>query len=379
MAIAIVSVGTACGDSSTDAEETAQAVADESVAAVADTPDADNREADPIAPEPQYAVVEAAAEQSQAEPEAVEPDAVEEEPDDETLSEPADQPDPKSSDQSADPPDEDAQPTSAARFVTLGGERPARLRLPQSYDEATPMPLVMLLHGYTSTSRAQDSYFGLSQQADRDGFLLILPEGRVDSRGEQFWNGTDACCDLFGVGGDDSSYLIGLIEEAQKQATVDAGRVWVIGHSNGGFMAYRLACDGAPISAIVSLAGSEFADEAICDVAPPLHVLQIHGDQDSVIAYGGVASLGPGLGGFPSAETVVERWARRAGCVLVTEDGGVQDLDRGLPGPETYVTEYAQECADGASAELWTIRGGAHVPPLTTDFAQQVVGWLMSR
>ena len=40
---------------------------------------------------------------------------------------------------------------------------------------------------------------------------------------------------------------------------------------------------------------------------------------------------------------------------------------------------YATGCVAGASAELWTIRGGSHVPPLADDFSEQVVGWLMSR
>ena len=195
--------------------------------------------------------------------------------------------------------DSETEAAATGEVVELSGARVARLRVPASYDASRPMPLVMLLHGYTSTSRAQDAYFGLSQRAEIDGFLLLLPEGRRDQRGQQFWNGTDACCDLFGVGGDDVSYLVGLILEAGQRYAVDSERVWVVGHSNGGFMAYRLACDGAPISAIVSLAGSEYADESICDGAPPLHVLQIHGDQDAVISYAGVASLGPGAGGIP--------------------------------------------------------------------------------
>ena len=285
-------------------------------------------------------------------------------------------------DEVEDRPSEPAAETEAAatgEVVELGGARVARLRVPASYDASRPMPLVMLLHGYTSTSRAQDAYFGLSQRAEIDGFLLLLPEGRRDQRGQQFWNGTDACCDLFGVGGDDVSYLVGLILEAGQRYAVDPERVWVVGHSNGGFMAYRLACDGAPISAMVSLAGSEYADESICDGAPPLHVLQIHGDQDAVIAYAGVASLGPGLGGFPGAEAVVERWARRGGCELTPETGEPRDLDGQLPGSESDVMRYATGCVAGASAELWTIRGGSHVPPLVDDFSEQVVGWLMSR
>ncbi len=268
----------------------------------------------------------------------------------------------------------------AGETVMLGEawQRPARLRIPSSYDGEAPLPLLLLLHGYTSTSARQDEYMGFSRHIDTDRYLLLLPEGRRDRSGAQFWNATDACCDIYKVGGDDVSYLVGLIGEAQGAYAIDAERVWVIGHSNGGFMSYRLACDGAPIAAIVSLAGSEFADGSVCEDASPLRVLQIHGDQDQIIDIDGTASLGPGLGGFPSALEVVERWARRGGCELSPEAGVRQDLDRFLPEEDTVVLVYASGCEAGAGAELWTIVGGSHIPALRADFAEQVVGWLMS-
>ena len=56
----------------------------------------------------------------------------------------------------------ESETAATGEVVELGGARVARLRVPASYDASRPMPLVMLLHGYTSTSRAQDAYFGLS-------------------------------------------------------------------------------------------------------------------------------------------------------------------------------------------------------------------------
>ena len=171
---------------------------------------------------------------------------------------------------------------------------------------------------------------------------------------------------------------MGLIGEAQDTYAIDADRVWVVGHSNGGFMSFRLACNNAPIAAIVSLAGSDFADGSACEDASPLRVLQIHGDQDRIININGTASLGPGLGGFPSAGEVVERWAQRGGCDLSPEVGARRDLDRLLPEKDTDVLVYASGCAIGARAELWTIVGGSHIPALQDDFAERVVSWLMA-
>ena len=56
---------------------------------------------------------------------------------------------------------------------------------------------------------------------------------------------------------DDSAYLSALIDQIKGTYAVDARRVYLVGHSNGGYMAYRMACDHADqLTAIVSLAGS---------------------------------------------------------------------------------------------------------------------------
>ena len=54
-----------------------------------------------------------------------------------------------------------------------------------------------------------------------------------------------------------------MITAIEGAVTVDPQRIYVVGHSNGGFMSYRLACTRADrIAAIVSLAGATFATSA---------------------------------------------------------------------------------------------------------------------
>ena len=43
---------------------------------------------------------------------------------------------------------------------TIGGDRPATLTLPDGYDGGSPIPLVMVLHGFTGNSGWTDRYFG---------------------------------------------------------------------------------------------------------------------------------------------------------------------------------------------------------------------------
>lgn len=253
---------------------------------------------------------------------------------------------------------------------TLGPpERPADLVVPTAYDGVTPLPVVMLLHGYSANGAAQDVYFGLSRAARADGFYTIVPDGTVDASGKRFWNATPACCDFGRTGVDDVAYLTGLLDELESLAPVSD--VYFVGHSNGGFMSYRMACELADrISAIASLAGSDFAGDTDCVPERPVSVLQIHGDADAVIPYAGA------LGLYPSASDAVARWAERAGCETgMSEAGEPLDLVTTLGGAETETLRYHAGC-EGAEAALWTIRGGSHIPALGRTFAPTVLAWL---
>ena len=258
-------------------------------------------------------------------------------------------------------------------FIDLG-RGPVLVRVPASYDPETPTPLVMLLHGYGATGRTQEAYMQFAPIADEFGYIYLHPEGLEDPLGNQYWNGTDACCDFFGGMTDDSGYLRALIEAIRQKLNVDDRRVYIVGHSNGGFMSYRMACDHSDIvAAIVSLAGATFLDPRDCTPTEPVHVLQIHGTLDTTIFYGG----GCLANCYPGAVQTVETWAGYDGCAIVGDDSSKPiDIDARIPGNETVITIYDTDCAPGGSAQLWTIVGGGHIPNLTDDFSRQVVEFL---
>ena len=258
-------------------------------------------------------------------------------------------------------------------FIDLG-RGPVLVRVPASYDPDTPTPLVMLLHGYGATGQTQEGYMQFAPIADEFGYIYLYPDGLVDPMGNQYWNGTDACCDFSGGATDDSGYLRALIEEIRLQLNVDDRRVYIVGHSNGGFMSYRMACDHSDIvAAIVSLAGATFLDPTDCSPTEPVHILQIHGTVDTTIFYGG----GCLVNCYPGAVQTVETWAAYDGCAIVGDDSAKPiDIDAGVPGNETVITTYDTDCAPGGSAQLWTIVGGSHIPNLVNDFSRQVVEFL---
>ena len=257
---------------------------------------------------------------------------------------------------------------------TLGGERPALLILPADHDPETPIPLVLSLHGFTSDSARHDRYFGLSKRVNVDRFALIMANGTRDPDGNRFWNATDFCCDLHNTQVDDVQYLSRLLEEAATHIAVE--RIFALGHSNGGFMSYRLACEGIPgLVAIASLAGTSFSDPSRCAFASPVSVLQIHGTADEIVAYDGST----GENEYAGAEEVALRWAALARCDLTDpETLPPLDLDQGIDGPETVRTRYRTGCRHDVTIELWTMEQGSHAPHFSPDFGQRLLEWLFN-
>jgi polyhydroxybutyrate depolymerase len=276
-------------------------------------------------------------------------------------------------------PPEEAEPTSPGapglvdqpiQTGPLGGARPAPVTLPDDYDPSVSWPLVMLLHGYSVNGFLQDYYLGVGERVDSRGFILILPEGTVDSSGSQFWNAVPGCCNWDGSAVDDAGYLIGLLDEAMVRYNVDTSRVALIGHSNGGYMSHRLACDRSGlITAIASIAGTSYATMDVqCAAERPVSVLQIHGTFDTTVSY---FTPFAGVG----AEETVAWWRARNGC-LAPASAIVKDYDTALLGDETEVT-LAVECEAETAVGLWKMNGTGHIPIFTDDFTDDVLDFVL--
>lgn len=265
---------------------------------------------------------------------------------------------------------------AAAQSVD-GGRGALPVTVPDSYTADTAAPLIVLLHTYGRTGAVQDEYMGLSDLANDYGFIMVAPDGTPSpaQNNPLYWDASTACCNWTGPELDDSGYLSGLIDKVKADYRIDPKRVYVMGHSNGAFMAYRLAHDhSGAIAAIVSIAGADQSEER---PAPPhpVHVLQVHGDADTAIAYDGGEIQGAA---YPGARESAENWAERNGCGSNGEDVAMLDLDRSIDGMESTVTRWTNGCKAGGSAELWTIVGGAHIPELSPHFTRLAVEWLLA-
>ena len=257
------------------------------------------------------------------------------------------------------------------RPKTFGGDRPVTLQTPATLEDGKTYPLLVVLHGYGATGFVQEAYFRVNGLPAANQAFVLAPDGLIDSTNHQFWNADPACCDFDHQNPDDVGYIGGLIDDVLASWPVDHGAVFVLGHSNGGFMAYRMACDRADvISAIGVLAGDAASMPASCQPSRTVNVLHVHGTADAVVPYDPGTGSVTGLG----AEASVMQWAGHNGCGTTRTAGADLDLDTAVPGAEAH-TSSTTGCPAGGAVDLWSLEGSGHLPVLSAEFPTLVMQW----
>ena len=268
----------------------------------------------------------------------------------------------------------------------VGGGRPVTVHVPASYTAGHPAPLLIVLHGYGGSGGSQNAYFHLGDAAARRDMIIAYPDGTKDHSGSRFWNATDACCNFDGSSVDDSGYLLSVVSAIKAHVAVDPRRIYFMGHSNGGFMSYRMACDHADvIAAIVSLAGATFTHPGDCHPSAPVSILEIHGMADNTIDYNGGSITGPAAGtsvSYPGAQETVQTWAQYDGCHPVGSTSSKRvdvDADSGTAAePAEALVETWAGCRNAAAVELWTMPGSGHGPTISKAFAGATLDFLLA-
>jgi polyhydroxybutyrate depolymerase len=131
-----------------------------------------------------------------------------------------------------------AQQTINGSMIHDGIQRDYILYIPAIYDGNTDVPLILNFHGFGSNANQQLVYGDFRDIADKEGFLLVHPEGTL-LNGNQHWN-----VGSFTIGSttDDVSFTEALIDELANQYAINLVRVYATGMSNGGYMSFLLAC-----------------------------------------------------------------------------------------------------------------------------------------
>jgi polyhydroxybutyrate depolymerase len=178
--------------------------------------------------------------------------------------------------------------------------------IPPNAHENTP--LFVALHGLGGNAKNLRFGIGLTKRAEQDGFAVVYPQGIRLAQGSRHWNAGFSFSKV-----DDLGYLDALITHILRTKGLNADRLTILGISNGGYMAYRMACHSThAIHAIAVVAGTmSKADWSDCPAPNPVSILHIHGVKDPMIHFDGIAEGLSGWGGAPAVPILTEHWAAK--------------------------------------------------------------------
>ena len=194
--------------------------------------------------------------------------------------------------------DETCNNITASNFqtITVGSEtREYILHIPTSFDSNTPTPLVINFHGFggCATDFATDvglGAAGLNAVADNNNFIVAYPQGVVRAKESPEWDPGDS--GVQNIKDNDIYFTEQLVNEISSNYNIDALRVYATGYSNGGMMAYGLACTKSDLIAAVGIM-SGIMLEGTCNMNEYTSVIHFHGRDDDVLPLAGNQDFQP--------------------------------------------------------------------------------------
>lgn len=198
-----------------------------------------------------------------------------------------------------------------------------------------PAPLVVALHGFTGSGASLQRRTVFDTLAKHHGFIVAYPSGQ-----RRRWNDgarTDGTAD-------DQGHLTALINDLVDARRADPKRIFIVGYSNGGSMALRMACARPELIAGIVVVAMTAPRTAPCADGAPVPAFFIHGMKDRIVPPAGLPPRGP-YGGTLSLSETLALWATRNRCTTTP------DTARLAPQSDSTYAKY-QKCV----APLYALR-----------------------
>ena len=248
-------------------------------------------------------------------------------------------------------------------------ERSYLLYVPNGFKRRKPYPLLLGFHGGGGDGAKFARQTGLSDYADREGFIAVYPDGI-----EHNWNDGRDTTDAYKAGADDVKFMRLLVENLKKKLPIDGQRIYAAGVSNGGFFTQRLGCEAADVFAAVGTVSASMPTKLVehCFPTAPISVVVIQGTADPVIPIGGGIITGFGDGGMvESAENTLRLWADKNECLAPRFRESL--APRVSDGTRVEKIEYAS-CSGGVKVVYYIVSGMGHGWPPKKPQAPRLAG-----
>jgi len=258
------------------------------------------------------------------------------------------------------------------RFLIQHGglARTYRVHVPKHYDASEPAPLLVALHGGGMERMADDGLDSLVRESEAHGFIAVFPDAYAPAaKGKKAsWNAGNCCGDAREQKVDDVGFIQQVVANVFRQVSIDRARIYAAGMSDGGMMAYRLACDSPGLfKGVASVGGAD--NTVACTPDQPISVVHFHAANDPHVP-------------FKSAPETTAKWAALNGCSakprrILEKDGAYCEAHsycRGQAEVQLCVTDTGGHSWPGAKA-----RPGATAPSQAIAASRMMWEFLISR
>ncbi|AOP32742.1 hypothetical protein A0128_01960 [Leptospira tipperaryensis] len=246
-----------------------------------------------------------------------------------------------------------AQDGSRLEKLNVDGiERTYWIHLPEKkLSTADKLPLVLGLHGRLGNGKniMEDSKFNLV--SDREGFIVVYPDG-IDRSWADGRGATPADKQKI----DDVRFLEKLIDHISEIYPIAKEKIFIFGHSNGGFMTQRMLIEKTKRFRAGVSVSSQISEFILRNFEPAANVSVafINGTKDGIVPYyGGYVRDG---GEILSVEDSVDRWLQWNSCLKEPE---IKKKDDKEDGTSVEIRSYDQ-CKVKTSVRLYKIIDGGH-------------------
>src|SRR5258708_658272 len=169
-------------------------------------------------------------------------------------------------------------------FKDAGKEMEYSIYVPTKYDKDKKSPLVVALHGLGGNPQQFMRTRGLTDQAEKLGFIVVAPMGYSPRGGYGMRFGKGSKDDPPNVPELSEKDVMNVLEIVRKDFSIDADRIYLMGHSMGGGGTWHLAIKHPDIWAgLGPVAPAIFESSDGLNKIKHIPVFLVQGDQDTLV------------------------------------------------------------------------------------------------